>query len=689
VAAVLVVGAGFALATGFALVAGFVPETCLVVVTCFVVVAFFAGDVSSELLQTPACDGAAARTTASGRPKTNADLMNVMIGTSSFLTRNLGPARRRSRAEAAMRPRARCKVGSLTPITESFPAAGTEKLLGIAAALVAAVMMFWGLGSVPLMQPDEGRNAEVAREMAVSSSWLVPTLEGHPYLDKPAAYFAAVALSLDVFGVNAWGARIPSAKCGLLILILLYLFARRQYDKVTAALIVIVVATSPLMFAFSRIVIMDIALALCTVAAILASFLAEEGASPERRWHLAAAACVGLGMLVKGPVGALVPAAVLIVFFWVDGRKRALLRVFAPVNFAVVIGLFVPWFAALVYAHPEFAHYGLVEETFNRFFTPAFNRGQPVWYFGPVFLASLVPWTLLFLPMAVAVWSARDRLTRADRLFVVWAIVVILFFSMSRTKQPGYILTAVVAGAALVGRGLGYAWRNGEGRAAKTVARGTLALAVFSAGLAAAVGFAVARGAASAETLATVAAHRRSLWQMWPTVLVVLLVVALLCAVGYARRSPALAVAAFACFPVALVTAALPGVTGYARARSAEPLAMSLAGLPRDTEIACFEGYPAGLSFYLGRTVTIISEHAEPLRSNFILYWLRRAPVSPPTLVAPSTRDAWLASRTTGVHIVAPPGAGGELTAWLDSKAPVTAAASGWWAASLPSPGAR
>jgi 4-amino-4-deoxy-L-arabinose transferase-like glycosyltransferase len=394
-------------------------------------------------------------------------------------------------------------------------------------------------------------------------------------------------------------------------------------------------------------------------------------------------------MLVKGPVGALVPAAVLLVFFWFDPRKGALRRVFAPVNFGIVLGLFLPWFAALVYAHPEFAHYGLIEETFNRFFTPAFNRGQPFWYFGPVFLASLLPWTLLFVPMAVAAWSARDRLTRADRLFVVWTIVVILFFSMSRTKQPGYILTATLAGAALVGRGLGYAWRNRGGRGARLVARGSLALAVFAVGLAAMLGWAVARGAASAGQLAAEAAHRRSIWQMWPTLLVVLLVVAALAAAGYARKSAGLSVAAFACFPLALVTAALPGVTAYARARSAEPLALSLAALPEDTEIACFEAYPAGLSFYLGRTITIISENAEPLRSNFILYWLRRVPARPPSLVARSARDRWMASRTRATYILASGGASSDLASWLGGSIPVGAVAPGWSGASVPLPGGR
>jgi 4-amino-4-deoxy-L-arabinose transferase-like glycosyltransferase len=545
-------------------------------------------------------------------------------------------------------------------------------------------MIFSGLGSIPLMQPDEGRNAEVAREMAVSGSWLVPTLEGHPYLDKPAAYFAAVALSLRAFGVNAWGARVPSAMCGLAILILVFAFARKRYDPVTAGWIVIVVATSPMVFAFSRIVIMDIALALCTVAAILASFVAEEGDAPDRRWHAAGAGAAGLGMLVKGPVGALVPAFVLAAYFWVDGRPRALRRVFAPWNVVIVLGLFLPWFAALVHAHPEFLRYGLVNETLNRFFTPTFNRGEPFWYFGPVFVLTLFPWSVALVPMAFAAAATRARWTRVDRLFVVWTIVVLVFFSMSRTKQPGYILTGVVAAAVLVGRGFGLASQNPGGRAARLVARAALAFAAIALMLAAALAFAVGHGSADPSHLAAMAPGERALWMMWLAVLLVFLTAAAIGIAAFVRRSVVTSLAAFAVLPLAIVTVLHPGVEGLARARSAEHLAAEVSALSDGTDIACLGGYPAGLSFYLGRTLTIISADASPLRSNFIIYWLRQVPVRPPNVVNPAERDAWLASRTSPVYLLAPESSRADLTAWIGARAPVRAVVDDWWGASVP-----
>jgi hypothetical protein len=143
-------------------------------------------------------------------------------------------------------------------------------------------------------------------------------------------------------------------------------------------------------------------------------------------------------------------------------------------------------------------------------------------------------------------------------------------------------------------------------------------------------------------------------------------------------------VAAFAIFPLALVTVALPAVQGFARGRSAKPLAEGLASLPVGTELACLDGYPAGLSFYLGRTLTMISEDAKPLRSNFIMYWLRQVPVRPPSIVAPSAREEWLASRRTAAFIVAPDGSRADLDAWLGPRAAVRAVAAGWWGAMVP-----
>jgi hypothetical protein len=293
------------------------------------------------------------------------------------------------------------------------------------------------------------------------------------------------------------------------------------------------------------------------------------------------------------------------------------------------------------------------------------------------------------VPEAFAAWSARDKLTGADRLLITWVIVVVIFFSLSRTKQPGYILTAVVAAAVLVGRGLGHASMNRDGRMMRLVARGSLALSVTAVGVAAAVGVAVASGVTEPTRLPAMADDARAIWLMWPAFLAALLIVAVLAAAAYWKRSAGLSATAFAAFPLALVTVAFPAFEGFARARSAKTLAEALAFLPADAEIACFEAYPAGLSFYLGRTITLVSESAKPLRSNFILYWMSRTASTPTAVVLPADRDRWLARRPRTIRIVAPDDAHADLAAWLGGGVPVEPIVSGWWGASVPPSASR
>ena len=205
-------------------------------------------------------------------------------------------------------------------------------LTGVA-FLLAAVLFFARLGDLPLIDPDEGRNAEVAREMAESGAWVVPTFNAIPYLDKPALYFRAVALSFGAFGRSETTARLPSALSATALVVMMFVFCRRVYGERTAALTVLVLATTPLVIGFARLVIFDMPLTLFVSAAILAGYLAEEDPGPaRRRWLLLGAAASAVATLIKGPVGFLVPGAVLAVLHLVERRPRAILRMLAPVN---------------------------------------------------------------------------------------------------------------------------------------------------------------------------------------------------------------------------------------------------------------------------------------------------------------------------------------------------------------------
>ncbi len=266
---------------------------------------------------------------------------------------------------------------------------------GALVILVLAVIwfaLFFELGRLPLIQPDEGRNAEVAREMNESGAWLSPSYDGMVYLDKPAFYFKAVALSLAAFGNNETAARLPSALFALATLAIVFAFCRRAYGTRCAMMAAIVIVTMPLFVMNARTVIFDIALAFFEAAAIFSGFLAEECEGKSRRnWYLLGALSAGLATLVKGPVGFLIPGLVLFVFNRVEGRRGVWKRFFAPLNLLVFFGVTLPWFIGLSLQHPDFPYYGLVEESVHRFTTTSFHRTQPFFFYLLIVAGLFIP----------------------------------------------------------------------------------------------------------------------------------------------------------------------------------------------------------------------------------------------------------------------------------------------------------
>jgi 4-amino-4-deoxy-L-arabinose transferase-like glycosyltransferase len=554
--------------------------------------------------------------------------------------------------------------------------------------LVAGVCLFGRLGGLPFIQPDEGRNAEVAREMKDAGAWLVPTYDGLPYLDKPAFYFRVVAVAMSALGENETAARLPAALAALALLGLVYAFCRRAYGERAAALAVLVVGTTPLVVAFARIVIFDMVLALFVVAAILAGWHAEEREGPARaRWYVAGAACSGVAVLVKGPVGFLLPLLVLIAFNLLDRNRAAIRRIFAPANQLVFLAIVLPWFFGLAFVRHDFPYYGLVEESLHRFTTTQHHRAAPFWYYVPVVAAVLFPWSALLPESVAAAWRARARWSRADRLLIAWSAVVVVFFSISQSKLPGYVLTGVVAIGMLTARVLDLAFEHPDGRARRLVLRGAVALAVVAA--AAAVVLALARSTPGGLA-ALLHVHGGDLDRLGPAtgpLLWAMAALAVVAALGRWRRDLRLVCAAFALPPLLLLTAGFGGARAYAEADSARGLARRMPPLPAETELACLECLPNGLPFYLKRTITLITRDGAETSSNYVIFFLARSSAWPAGVVRRADVDRWLAWRGHAVFLLADARHRSALDS-IAARASATAAAvaPGWWGAALPAP---
>ncbi|MDA0576889.1 MAG: glycosyltransferase family 39 protein [Verrucomicrobia bacterium] len=519
---------------------------------------------------------------------------------------------------------------------------------------LALALLFAHLGHFPLMKPDELRNAEVGREMFMSGAWLVPTYNGLAYLDKPAFHFKSMALCFSLFGVNEAAARLPSALSGLAILIALFLFARRAYGERHAVLAAAIVVTLPLFVAFSRLVILDMMFTLFVCLAIFAGFVAEEHAGRRRKlWHLAGVVAAALATLIKGPIGLVLSGLVLALFFICDKRPRAILRMAAPLNLIVFVALVLPWFLMLSQRHPDFPYYGLVRETFERFTDgDAFRRRKPFYFYAPLIAGTFFAWSLLLPESILMAWRARTRWTRADRLCLVWACVVVVFFSLPESKQPGYILNVTVPVGLLLARLFVSGMAGRAAPASAAIQRGVTGLAVGSAVLTLALGAICLRPDdatiwlnCSRELLDVILPH------LGPMAMAGIFMT------GFAifarqRRSSMLAFVLFAAFFPLLVGAGYRGLETYAGARSERSVAAHVPPLPPGTELVSVQCLSLSLPFYLQRQVTVITEGGREFSSNYIPYGLTLPRPWPTQVVPLRKRDAWLANHAGSMFVV-------------------------------------
>jgi 4-amino-4-deoxy-L-arabinose transferase-like glycosyltransferase len=551
-----------------------------------------------------------------------------------------------------------CGVGKLRGIEprRSFSASPSETAWVWLALIVAWLSLCFRLGHLPLSAPDEGRNAEVAREMKESGAWLVPTYNGLDYLDKPAFYFKAVAFSLAAFGNNETAARIPSAAFGMALAVLAFAFCRKIYGTRCGLLAVIVVVTTPLYVMNARTVIFDMALAFFVCGAIFAGYLAEAAEGRTRRnWYLLGAASAGFATLVKGPIGFLIPALVLLVFNRVEGRRGAWRRLLSPLNLLVFFGITLPWFVGLCLAHRDFLQYGLVEESFHRFTTSkTFHRSEPFYFYLLIVAGTFFPWSLLLLEAGLATWKERWAKNRADRLCLIWSVVVVVFFSISQSKLAGYILSVTVASGILLARLFDAALANPDGRAARLVCRATAALAIVCLLLAveAAVMLGVSQTYLLARPMRIPVADAAGLGRAMVPLVVALAVFGVFGAVARCRRSVPLCLLCFALFIPVGANAGMGVIDVIFGVKSGRQVAGQLAALPAGTELACLECFPNGVPFYLRRTAKLISRDGGELTSNYIKDSLKKNPQWPEQIVPLADFDAWLASQKTPVYLI-------------------------------------
>ena len=323
------------------------------------------------------------------------------------------------------------------------PAASRDLAWPLVSVLLLSLALSLAIShALPLLDPDEGRNAEVAREMVANRDVVIPHLAGMPYLDKPPAFFWAVALSIARFGNTPLAARLPAMLAALLTLALVGRAGWRAGGTAFGLTAAALLAVAPLFAGLSAYVIFDLPLALCVTVVWLG--LAREldaGATALRR--LAMFLAIALGILLKGPVmlawalgGSLGAALVL--------RSRAPLRWLAWIpGWIVALGLPALWFARATARFPEYPHYAFLEESLERMTRGTFHRGQPWWFVPAVLVGGALPWSLVTPWSRARLGRAAPEVARAALAGLGFAAFALVFFTLSRSKLVTYLVPAL------------------------------------------------------------------------------------------------------------------------------------------------------------------------------------------------------------------------------------------------------
>ena len=320
--------------------------------------------------------------------------------------------------------------------------------------LVCLVIVSCSLGSSALFEPDEGRNAEKAREILLLGDWVTPHQNFLPTLDKPIFFYWLVAISFKLFGLSEWSARLPSALAALGCIFLVYRFARLQWGVREALWSSLILVTSLEFALFARFVIFDMTLTFFIALGLFSFYAATEADNLRsgKIHSLTMYAAMAIGTLVKGPIASVVPGMVIFFYLFLTRKWFLLRRLNIPLGIVVYFTIVAPWYWWAEARNPGYLRYFLWEEHILRYVTPHFGRSKVWYYYFLVLGVGFLPWSFFIPLVARNLW--KRTFNDANLFLALWAILPFAFFSASNAKLPHYILPIYPALAILTGQAL-------------------------------------------------------------------------------------------------------------------------------------------------------------------------------------------------------------------------------------------
>ncbi len=329
-------------------------------------------------------------------------------------------------------------------------------------ALTAAVTLFYGLGNFGLVGPDEPRYAAIAWAMAHTGNYITPRLAGRIWLEKPVLYYWLAAIAFRLFRAGTAAARAPNSVLALISVVALSVWLARRHSRRAGWLAAALGFSSAFIIGFGRAASTDMPLAALMTLSLICAYegLRADSSAVARIWLMGAGAGLGLAVLAKGPVAGVLEAGLVLPWIILQRRAGAWRRLLSPWPWLVFIAVAFPWYTALTWRHPGFFRFFFWQQNLERFATNRFHHPEPFWYYLPVLAGAIFPWCgWLGPPLAEAAaaarpgwrrWRARqswaDEATERGPLLLwlaLWTLFPIIFFSLSASKLPGYILPAV------------------------------------------------------------------------------------------------------------------------------------------------------------------------------------------------------------------------------------------------------
>ncbi len=326
--------------------------------------------------------------------------------------------------------------------------------------LAFTLIWFSNLDYRNLVRPDEGRYAEIPREMSVTGDWKTPRLNGIKYFEKPALQYWATAAAYDLFGEHHWTARLWSALTGFIGVIFAFYAGSRLFGKEAGLYSALVLGSSLLYAMIGHIITLDMGVSFFMGAGLMAFLLAQHSSATPREnkiWMLVTWAALALSILSKGLIGGVLPGAVLVLYTLIQRDFALWKRLHLVSGLLLFLALTAPWFIAVSLANPEFFHFFFIHEHFERFLTKVHNRFHPWYTFIPILLLGILPWLVMLFDSLAHAWKKTDtnkNTFQPKRFLLIWSVFIFVFFSVSSSKLPSYILPIFPALALLIGERL-------------------------------------------------------------------------------------------------------------------------------------------------------------------------------------------------------------------------------------------